>query len=75
MARERRPNLATGLLLFIVGAILVGYVLYTNGLSSGLPVQQIWPRLSIGSRAGAVAGFIACAYGLGALVSNLTRKN
>ena len=74
MARQRRPNMAVSLILFIAGAILAYYVLYSNGLNSGIPVQQVWAGLSIGAKAAALAGFIASAYGLGALVSNLTRK-
>ena len=74
MAQQRPPSLMVSLVLFVAGAILAYYVLRTNGLSSGIALQQVWSGLSMGMRALAVAGFIASAYGLGAVISNLTRK-
>ena len=74
MAQPWRPNIAVSLVLFIGGAILAGYIVYANGWNSGVPVQQVWSGLSRGMRALAVGGFIASAYGLGAVLNNLTRK-
>jgi hypothetical protein len=63
------------LILFVGGAFLAYYILRAHGLSSGVPVQQVWAGLSIGPRAVAVAGFIASAYGLGSVINHLTKRN
>jgi len=74
MAQQRRPNMAVSLVMFIGGTILILYVLYSNGLNSGMSVQEVWNGLSRGLRTLALVGFITSAYGLGAVISNLTRK-
>ena len=75
MAQQWRPNMAVSVVLFIGGAILAYYVLHTNGLNARLSVQQVWAGLSRGMRAVALGAFIASAYGLGAVIDNLSRKS
>ena len=73
--KQPQPNIGAALVLLIVGTALVYYVARNNGLHAGASPQEIWMRLTFGLRAVVIAGFIASAYGLGALVSHLTRKS
>lgn len=72
---RRSPNIFVALLLFIAGTVLVLYVLRTNGWHSGVDPTQVWRQLAIGPRAAGLAGFIASAYGLGAILNNLFGRN
>jgi len=72
---RRSPNIFVALFLFIAGTVLVFYVLRANGWHSGIDPIQVRQYLAMGPRAAAMAGFIASAYGLGAIINNLVAKN
>lgn len=74
MAQQRGPNKVISLVFFVGGALLAYYIFRTHGLSEGMTFPEVWAGLAIGPRGVAVAAFIASAYGLGALISNLTRQ-
>jgi hypothetical protein len=74
MPRQRPPSIAISLVLFVGGLLLAYYILRINGLHSGIAVAQMWARLSMKMRVLAVSGFIISAYGLGAIVNNLSYK-
>ena len=72
---RRSPNIFVALFLLIAGTVLVFYVLRTNGWHSGVDPLPIWQNLPTVPRAAAIAGFIASAYGLGAVLRNLFGRN
>ena len=72
---RRSPNIFVALFLLIAGAVLAFYVFRTNGWHSGVDPTQVWQNLAMGPRTAAIAGFIATAYGLGAVLRNLFGRN
>ena len=74
MTAQRRPNVFVSLIIFIAGTALVYYVFRAHGWHSGIAVNDFWRQMSSGTRAVAVAGLIASAYGLGGFVSGLAPK-
>ena len=72
---RRSPNIFVALFLLIAGTALAFYVMRTNGWHSGADPLPVWQNLAMGPRAAAIAGFIASAYGLGAVLRNLFGRN
>ena len=74
MAAQRRPNTFVSLVIFIAGTALVYYVFQAHGWHPGVAVNDLWRQMSSSTRAVAVAGLIASAYGLGGFLSGLAPK-
>ena len=68
----RGPNIFVSAGAFIIGAIMVYYVLSTH--SAGGNFSDTFRRLPLLWRAMVVAGFIATAYGTGGLLNHLLRR-
>jgi hypothetical protein len=74
MAVQRRPNMFASLVLFVGGTFLAYYIFQSNGWHSGVSPSDIWKGLPRSTRAIAVGGFIASAYGFGGILNNLLTK-
>ncbi len=74
MSDKAAPNMLVSCGLCAGGFFLDYYIFRSNGWHSGVPLTDIFKILPLGTRAIALIGFIACAYGMGAVIENLRRK-
>ena len=70
-------SVPVSLMVIIIGFILSYYILHTNGWSwnGSVALADIYRRLPILSRALVIVGFVLNAWGLGSLLSALTRRS
>ncbi|HEV3039417.1 MAG TPA: hypothetical protein VHA33_16700 [Candidatus Angelobacter sp.] len=74
MAAQKGPNIFLCVGLFLIGTILIFYVFRSNGWHPGVSPSAIWGDLPTSTRAVAVGGFIASAYGLGGILNHFLSK-
>lgn len=72
-----QSSVPVALIIIVVGVALMYYVLSANGWSpfGEVELSRVFQRLSIVSRTLVVAGFVATAWGAGALINALVAKN